>query len=539
MEQSEKPIFEDGVWKGIVKPPMKDWQRFRSTLLERLNKYPFRVSQIDALTGHKELYGDMADRITSCAVWLKKQNVQPGDIIGICSYNNLNTVVPLIASLLVGALPNSWWDATLTDDMIKYFLNLTKPKIIFSDERKYKRIKEVVDETGEYINIVCLNDAPGFECLSHIIETQDSDELEKFKCEDLQDLREPALILYTSGTSGYPKGCVVPYGWLMSELLPISETPDIILGPAGISWVTGLMTALITVESCATLVIHPRPNEEVIMEIVQKYKVKRIVCFNTAYVIRLWKTKNLKCYDFSSLEYIMIGGSAMPPGVDEFAQRFFKNAMIVHGYGCTELYALTTRFGWTDKPASCGHVARNVHLKIIDVDTGKTLGPNQEGELCAKYPYRMLGYLNNPEATKAVYDDEGWYHSGDLAYYDDDGEFFIVDRLKELIKFRIVFHIAPGVIEKVILSNPGVLEAAVVARPHWEDVEQPMAFITLHSDAKVTENDIIDLIAKNLPDHMQLRGGVVILDKFPYTNSGKVAKVELKRMMKSLVGSEK
>ncbi|XP_063976096.1 luciferin 4-monooxygenase-like isoform X2 [Diachasmimorpha longicaudata] len=484
MEELEGPTFENGIWKGVERPPMPDWPRFRTILLERLNKYPFRVSQIDAVTGHKELYGDTADKITSCAVWLKKQNVQPGDIISICSYNNLNAVVPVIASLLVGALPNPWWDVNLTNDMIRYFLSSAKPKIIFSDERKCKQIKEVMDETGGCITIVCLNDALGFECLSHIIETQESDELLKFKCEDLQDLKEPALLLPTSGTTGYPKCAVIPYGWLMSKFLKMSETPEIILAPAGISWATGLMTAVVSIESCSTLLIHPGPNEDIIMELIEKYKVKRVTCLNTAYIIRIWKNQNRKTYDLSSLEYIMLGGSTLPPGADEFAVEFFKNIQVKHGYGCTELYGLTLRPEWTRKPGSCGRVLHNLQLKIIDVNTGEILGPNQEGELYAKYPYRMIEYLNNPEATKSAFDDEGWFRTGDLAYYDDDGEFFVVDRLKELIKFRIVFHIAPIVIEKVILSNPGVLEAAVIARPHLEDTEQPMAFISLHSAAK-------------------------------------------------------
>uniref|UniRef100_A0A0C9RMN7 LUCI_3 protein n=1 Tax=Fopius arisanus TaxID=64838 RepID=A0A0C9RMN7_9HYME len=215
----------------------------------------------------------MADRITSCSMWLKKGNVQPGDIIGICTSNNLNAVIPLVASLLAEAIPNPWWDAVLTDDTIKHFLNLTKPKIIFSDEMKIKKIKEVVDKTGENIRIVCLGDIPGFESLNHIIENTDPDAMAKFKCEDLKDLQEAAVILYTSGTSGYPKGVLLPYSCLIAEMGPMCETPEIIFRTAGINWITGLMNALVTIGACSTTVIHPNLDEKIILEIVEKYKV--------------------------------------------------------------------------------------------------------------------------------------------------------------------------------------------------------------------------------------------------------------------------
>lgn len=152
-------------------------------------------------------------------------------------------------------------------------MNLTKPKVIFADELKIESIRKVVNETNEHISLVCLNEAPGFESLSRIVDTQSSDEVAKFACKDLEDLSEPALIIYTSGTTGYPKGAVLPYGWIWPYIAPILETPNIYFWPAGISWSTAILSSFITISSCSTAVLHPSPNEEIILEIIEKYKV--------------------------------------------------------------------------------------------------------------------------------------------------------------------------------------------------------------------------------------------------------------------------
>ncbi|KAM0726065.1 4-coumarate--CoA ligase 1 [Formica fusca] len=202
-------------------------------------------------------------------------------------------------------------------------------------------------------------------------------------------------------------------------------------------------------------------------------------------------------------------------------------------YGMTEIAGVGTMQLSHHKDGSCGTVVENVQMKIVDPENGKVLGPNKPGELWIKTAYMMNGYYRNPEATKNNIDEKGWLHSGDIGYFDEDGELYLIDRIKELIKYR-GYQISPGEIEDVLSSHSAVLEVAVIAVPHATDDEHPLAYVTKRPDAKVTEQELIDLVANNMMDQYKLRAGVIFLDTFPYTNSGKIARKELKTMAKKL-----
>lgn len=182
---------------------------------------------------------------------------------------------------------------------------------------------------------------------------------------------------------------------------------------------------------------------------------------------------------------------------------------------------------------SCGVITTNCEAKIVDRETGNLLGPNQPGELCIKSWARMNGYYRNLEATKATLDTEGWIHTGDLATYNEKGEFFIVDRLKELIKYQ-GHSITPIEIESVLQSHPAVLEVAVVGIPHPTDDEHPVAFVSKVPNKEVSAEELIKIVETNLIDHYKLRGGVKFLPSLPHTHSGKIARKELRAMAKTL-----
>src|SRR5437016_2194036 len=146
----------------------------------------------------------------------------------------------------------------------------------------------------------------------------------------------------------------------------------------------------------------------------------------------------------------------------------------------------------TLKPGSAGGVIPNTEVQIVDPVTGDELGRNKEGELLMRGPQIMKGYLNRPEDTAASIDREGWYHTGDVGYVDDDGCFFIVDRTKELIKYKGM-QVAPAELEALLLTHPAILDAAVVRRPDEEAGENPKAFVVLKPDeaSKAAKADAI------------------------------------------------
>ena len=155
---------------------------------------------------------------------------------------------------------------------------------------------------------------------------------------------------------------------------------------------------------------------------------------------------------------------------------------------------------------------------MVDVATGSELGPNQEGEICIRGPQVMKGYLNRPEATAAMIDGEGWLHSGDVGYADEDACFFIVDRLKELIKYKGM-QIAPAELEAVLLGHPAVADAAVVPLENEEAGQVPKAFVVLKGDA--TPDDLMRFVAERVAPYKRVRA-LEVIDQIPKSASGKI-----------------
>jgi acyl-CoA synthetase (AMP-forming)/AMP-acid ligase II len=196
------------------------------------------------------------------------------------------------------------------------------------------------------------------------------------------------------------------------------------------------------------------------------------------------------------------------------------------GYGLTETSPVThsspadpsqVRFG------SVGVPAPNTECKVIHLETGAELGPNEEGEVCIRGPQVMKGYLNKPEATAATVDSDGWLHTGDIGYADDGGHFFIVDRAKELIKYK-GFQVPPAELEALLLTHECVADAAVIPCPDDEAGEVPKAFVVLKGAA--TDKELMDFVAARVAPHKKIRR-LEFIDKIPKSASGKI----LRRML--------
>lgn len=183
----------------------------------------------------------------------------------------------------------------------------------------------------------------------------------------------------------------------------------------------------------------------------------------------------------------------------------------------------------TFKPGSVGQLVEGCSAKIID-ETGKSLGPNQRGELCIKSNQKMIGYINNPKATSETIDKEGWLHTGDVSYYDEDKQFFIVDRIKELIKWK-GFQVPPAEIEGLLLSHPKINDAAVIGIPDERVGEKALAFV-VKGDESLTAEEVIQFVAKTSSLAKQLHGGVRFIDEIPKNLSGKILRRELREFVK-------
>ncbi|XP_053599089.1 uncharacterized protein LOC103579793 isoform X1 [Microplitis demolitor] len=537
-EEIPKPVYENGVWKGKKINLPEGYFKIGERVRSQFEKYPDFVGQIDGATGKKDTFNCMGARTTKCAVWLKKQGVSRGDVIGLCSKNHLDSCIPLLASFYLGAIFNPWWDSCLDEELVTYFINTTKPKVLFVDEDNAEIIIKAMTKINYSLPVVIFGEKSGLISFKDILQTQSDDEVSKFKCTEVE-AENPAIIMYTSGTTSSPKGALHSYRSCvhMKRHYPIETTTQTILWFSSLCWISGVLTTIRSIIYKATMIVSHNLSEEEACKYIEKYKITRLT-MGTSVANRFSKTEQVWKYDVSSVTLVLCGGGILKNEVIEFLCALFRNAAIYPSYGSTECGIVVVGKVKSDKLTSCGKTIPNIESKVVDPETNKILGPNETGELWIRSQTIMTRYWNNPAATDEAIDSEGWYHTGDLGYYDNDGDIFIVERIKELIKYRL-HHVPPAAIESVIQDLPGVAEVAVVAKPSLEDLELPMAFITKVPGMQITEAEINEAVEKKLHDRMKLRGGICFLEKMPYTNSKKISKKELRAIAKALAESEK
>jgi acyl-CoA synthetase (AMP-forming)/AMP-acid ligase II len=227
----------------------------------------------------------------------------------------------------------------------------------------------------------------------------------------------------------------------------------------------------------------------------------------------------VSAYDLSSLELIVSGGAPLGGELQQRAADRFPHAVIGQGYGLTETAAtipVPLRRGMV--PGSVGPLGPGTELRLVDPDTGRDAGPGEPGELWARGPQVMAGYLGRPEATAEMLDPEGWLHTGDLGRIDAEGSVFIVDRLKELIKVN-AFQVAPAEIEALLACHPRVADAAVIPRPDERAGEVPVAVVVARGPLEPEQ--LIAWVADRVAPHKRIRA-VRLVAEIPRTPSGKI-----------------
>nr|KAG5707729.1 hypothetical protein BaRGS_003304 [Batillaria attramentaria] len=223
-------------------------------------------------------------------------------------------------------------------------------------------------------------------------------------------------------------------------------------------------------------------------------------------------------YDLSSLRFVSCGAAPLGKEThDQFVQKLGQPCL--QGYGMTENLVAAFSSYTHNRTGSAGRPLPNMEFKIVDPDTGKSVGVNQTGELCMRGPMTMKGYHRNPEATQLTIDSHGWLHSGDVARFDSDGFLYIVERIKELIKYKGE-QVPPAILEDLLLSHPDVADVCVIGKPDPVAGELPRAYIVRTPGATVTERQIKDFVARNVPSYMELRGGVEFRKEIPKSPSG-------------------
>ena len=261
-----------------------------------------------------------------------------------------------------------------------------------------------------------------------------------------------------------------------------------------------------------TLITMPRFDLELYLQLHQDHKIS-MAFVAPPIVLALAKHPVVDQYDLSALKWMDSGAAPLSAELAlEAGSRL--GCEVVQGYGMTELSPvshLTPRGQF--KPGSVGVTAPNTETKIVDPTTGHALGIGEDGEVWVRGPQFMQGYLNRPEATASTIDEDGWLHTGDIGHIDEDGHLYVVDRLKELIKYK-GFQVPPAELEALLLTHPGVMDAAVVGKPDDEAGEIPVAFVVCAEGCNESEDDIAHFVSSQVADYKRL-GQVTFIHRCP------------------------
>lgn len=280
-----------------------------------------------------------------------------------------------------------------------------------------------------------------------------------------------------------------------------------------------------------TLILLPRFDLESFLRTIQDYQVQ-VAPLVPPIVVTLAKHPIVDSYDLSSLELILSGAAPLGADVQHACAERLK-VSVIQGYGMTEAAGIThtsIEAAHKNKSGTVGPCAPNIECKVVDITTGAELGPNQRGELWIRGPQMMRGYLNNAEATSECLDREGWHRTGDIGYADEDGYFYIVDRLKDLIKYK-AFQIAPAELEGLLLTHPAVSDAAVIASPDEEAGEVPKALVVLKGAA--TAEEIMGFVTARVAPYKKIRR-LEFVEQIPKTAAGKILRRVLCERERSL-----
>lgn len=343
---------------------------------------------------------------------------------------------------------------------------------------------------------------------------------------------DTAVLLYTSGTTGKPKGAELSHFQLLMNCTVggdlVSATPDdVVVGVLPLFHVFGLSSVLnVAVRYRATMVLVPRFDPTVALEAVHRHAATIFAGVPTMYIAMLGAAAP-DC-DLSTLRVAVSGGASLPGEVIRAFEQRFTAVTILEGYGLSETASTATFNISADqrKVGSIGKPVWGVRVRVVD-KAGLPLpaGSKHVGEIVVQGHNVMKGYYRNPEATAAAIKD-GWLHTGDLGYVDEDGYLFIVDRLKDVV-IRGGYNVYPREIEEVLYTHPAVTEAAVVGTPHETLGEEVLAVVSLAPGSEVTADGLIDFCRQRLAPYKYPRD-VRIVDELPKGPTGKILKRELR-----------
>ncbi|MEE8330930.1 MAG: 4-coumarate--CoA ligase family protein [Acidimicrobiia bacterium] len=502
-----------------------------SYVLRQAEELGDKPALIDGPTGRTITFGGLAKGIESVAAGLAARGFAKGDVFAIYCPNVPEFAVAFHAVARLGGV-NTTINPLYTAEELTLQLNDAGARFLLTIPQFLDKAAAAARNSG-IEEVFVLGEAAGATPFADLMAEGPAPEV----AIDPQDV---VVLPYSSGTTGLPKGVMLTHHNLVANIQQCGpaltvDSSDTIIAVLPFFHIYGMQVIMnMAVSFGATVVTMPRFDMEQFLGLMQDHKVTNAYLVPPI-VLGLAKLPLVDDYDLSSLRLIMSG--AAPLGADlqnACAERL--GCTVMQGYGLTETSPVTHVVPPDSddaRPGSIGPPLPKTECRIVDPVTEQDMGVGEPGELWMRGPQVMKGYLNNPEATAACIDEGGWFHSGDIATVDSDGWFTIVDRLKELIKYKGM-QVAPAELEALLLSNPAIADVAVIASPDEEAGEVPKAFVVLRSETTPTE--IMDWVADRVAPHKKIRR-LEIVDEIPKSASGKILRRILVEKERAATGS--
>ncbi|TKJ24170.1 MAG: 4-coumarate--CoA ligase family protein [Promethearchaeota archaeon Loki_b32] len=503
-------------------------------------------------------YKQFRNQVDIFATALKNLGVKKGDRVALYGPNSIQWEISFLGLERAGAILVPM-NPLFKETEVEYEANDSGAETIIVSQPEYPNVAAVKDKTNiKNIIVIGSGEKPeGTLGWSELIANTKPDPPE-YNFDPKEDL---AALVYTSGTTGLPKGTMLTHYNIVSNVIQISQIfelseLDIAMTVLPLYHIYGLNVCMNqTLWLGAAQVVTPRFEVKEFCELIEKYQVTYSLCVPPIFlaVVRHLEDPNIKGYDWTNLKIFNNGAAPIPL---ELLERFDKLAkekcdakeiIIQHGWGLTEASpVVAVNPMYRPKMESQGTLIPDTFHKIIDLETGEELPERgQVGELVIKGPQVMKGYWKKPEATRDAFwidpkTGEKWLRTGDMAYIDEDEYQHLLDRIKEMIKYK-GWSIAPAELEDLLFKNPHVFDVAVIGKPSKElDVgEIPKAFIILNpeSKGKVTEDEIMKWVAEKISAYKKIRE-VEFVDNIPKSGSGKILRRELVQQEKNKLGIE-
>ncbi|KAK7308882.1 hypothetical protein RJT34_05193 [Clitoria ternatea] len=540
---NEQPIETSHVFRSKLPDiPLSNHLPLHAYCFEKLSEFADRPCLIVGSTAKIYTYAETHLISRKIAAGLSSQGIGKGDVIMILLQNSAEFVFSFIAASMIGAVATTANPFYTAAEILKQF-TVCKAKLIITQAMYVDKLRNHKEaRIGEDFKVITVDEPPE-NCL-HFSVISEGNENEVPEVEIQPD--DAVALPFSSGTTGLPKGVILTHKSLTTSVAQQvdGENPnlyltseDVLLCVLPLFHIFSLNSVLLCAlrAGSAVLLMHKFEIGS-LLELIQRHRVS-VAMVVPPLVLALAKNPMVADFDLSSIRLVLSGAAPLGKELEEALRNRVPQAILGQGYGMTEAGPVLSmclgfaKHAFPTKSGSCGTVVRNAELKVVDPETGRSLGYYQPGEICIRGQQIMKGYLNDENATASTIDAEGWLHTGDIGYVDDDDEIFIIDRVKELIKFK-GFQVPPAELEGLLVSHPSIADAAVVPQKDVVAGELPVAFVVRSNGFDLTEEAVKEFISKQVVFYKRLHK-VYFVHAIPKSPSGKILRKDLRAKLEA------